>query len=51
MNKLVPRLLRDFDFELAGDISGLGTHWETADYWFVKPVDFPVKIKVRGAKT
>lgn len=42
---MIPRLVRDFDFalRLAGDTK----EWETANYWFVKPVGFKVGVKIR----
>ncbi|KAF2240729.1 putative cytochrome P450 pisatin demethylase [Trematosphaeria pertusa] len=43
MSKLVPRLVRDYDFELEGDEK----EWDTANFWFVKPVDFRVTVKAR----
>jgi hypothetical protein len=50
MSKLIPRLVRDFDFELGSEIKSPSSHWNTIDYWFVKPVDFPVKLKARNTK-
>jgi cytochrome P450 len=44
MCKLVPRLVTDFDFEL--DMAT--TPWKTINYWFVKPVDFRVRVKPRS---
>ncbi|KAK6715054.1 hypothetical protein SNK04_005980 [Fusarium graminearum] len=48
MSKLVPRLIRDFNFEL--DPSLPGGNWSTWNYWFVKPVDFKVRISLREPK-
>ncbi|CAO2657980.1 Nn.00g072400.m01.CDS01 [Neocucurbitaria sp. VM-36] len=45
MSKLIPVLIRDFDFELDGKLQTRG--WETKNYWFVKPREFKVKISVR----
>jgi cytochrome P450 len=42
MTKLIPRIIRDFDFELEEN-----RPWATQNLWFVKPVDFRVKIKAR----
>ncbi len=43
MSKLVPLLVKNFDFEMADAAEG----WKTENYWFVKPVDFQVKVKQR----
>jgi len=45
MNKLIPTLVRDFDFELDEKLE-VG-EWATTNYWFVKPRDFRVKVSVR----
>ncbi|KAI0123926.1 cytochrome P450 [Xylariales sp. AK1849] len=47
ISKLIPRLVRDFDFELAGDLAKPGTSWTTENYWFVKPKDFMVQVRIR----
>ena len=44
MCKLVPRIVRDFDLQLAGHLEDEGQSWNTLNYWFVKPVDFMVKV-------
>ncbi|KAH7111699.1 cytochrome P450 [Dactylonectria estremocensis] len=44
MSKLIPLILRDFDFALDGPIS---QPWEAASYWFVKPKNFKVRIMPR----
>jgi cytochrome P450 len=44
MGKLIPRLVKDFDFELVG---GGEKKWKTENYWFVKPTDFDVKVRRR----
>jgi cytochrome P450 len=41
IGKLIPRLVRNFDFELVR-----GERWETNNHWFVKPVNFEVRVKV-----
>ncbi|KAM0081256.1 hypothetical protein ACKRZS_006586 [Fusarium odoratissimum] len=46
MSKLVPRIIRDFDFSL--DSSLQHKDWHTQSYWFVKPLDFKVRIQPRG---
>ena len=43
MSKLVPKIVREFDFELENP----GKEWTTTNYWFVVPKDFKVTIKVR----
>lgn len=43
MSKLIPRLVRDFDFELVNT----EREWETENFWFVKPVDFNVRVRRR----
>ena len=43
MSKLIPRLVRDFNFELEKPTKT----WTTENYWFVKPMDFNVKVKMR----
>jgi cytochrome P450 len=41
IGKLIPRLVRTFDFELVRK-----DRWETSNYWFVKPSNFEVRVKV-----
>jgi cytochrome P450 len=48
MSKLIPMLVRDFDFQLASHLQAKG--WDTTNYWFVKPRDFHVKVSVRQTK-
>ncbi|KAK5991688.1 Pisatin demethylase [Cladobotryum mycophilum] len=43
MAKLVPLLVKKFDFELEKP----GLDWETLNYWFVKPVNFWVRVRAR----
>ncbi|KAI0888741.1 cytochrome P450 [Annulohypoxylon maeteangense] len=45
ISKLIPRLVRDYDFELAGDLDK--NEWKTDNYWFVKPTNFSVRIIAR----
>jgi cytochrome P450 len=40
MSKLIPRLVREFEFEIIKE-----GEWETQNYWFVKPTDFVLKVK------
>ncbi|PYI33243.1 cytochrome protein [Aspergillus indologenus CBS 114.80] len=42
MSKLIPQMVRDFDFQL------VNRTWDTDNKWFVKPLDFFVKVSVRG---
>lgn len=49
MSKLVPTLVRDFDFELADPLQSDGAQWATRNYWFVKPMNFFVRVAVRGS--
>lgn len=46
MSKLVPLLVRNFDFTMAEE-SGA---WETKNHWFVKPTEFLVKVKQRTVR-
>ncbi|KAF3396481.1 Pisatin demethylase [Penicillium rolfsii] len=41
MSKLIPRLLREFEF------TPLRKNWTTQNFWFVKPTDFEVQVKRR----
>ncbi|KAH0837551.1 hypothetical protein AYO21_05039 [Fonsecaea monophora] len=43
MSKLIPQLVRRFNFELEHP----EREWDTVNYWFVKPVDFRVKVMLR----
>jgi hypothetical protein len=45
MSKLIPTLVRDFDFELDPKLKA--REWETTNYWFVKPRGFGVRVAVR----
>jgi hypothetical protein len=45
MSKLIPMLVRDFDFSLAPYLQA--ADWQTTNYWFVKPRDFQVKVMIR----
>lgn len=44
MAKLVPQLVRKFDFDLAIP----GEAWETRNVWFVKQHGFNCRVKARG---
>lgn len=41
MSKLIPRIVRDFDFSTRNE------NWETENRWFVKPTNFTVRVKQR----
>lgn len=43
ISKLIPRLIRDFDMEICER-----GHWETQNYWFVKPRNFNVLVRPRA---
>jgi hypothetical protein len=43
MSKLLPRIIREFDFELVAPPGNLQKRFMTRNYWFVKPSDFKVK--------
>jgi hypothetical protein len=47
VSKLIASLVGDFDFELDARLADSTTDWNTADYWFVKPKDFIVRVKLR----
>ncbi|CAI6085610.1 unnamed protein product [Clonostachys chloroleuca] len=47
MCKLIPRIVRDFDFQLDGSIANPNVSWKTTAYWFVKPRDFNVRVTPR----
>ncbi|KAJ5619161.1 hypothetical protein N7510_003145 [Penicillium lagena] len=41
MSKLIPRLVRDFN------LTPLRKTWHTENFWFVKPMDFEVRVQKR----
>ena len=43
MSKLIPKMVREFDFELENPKQD----WTTTNYWFVVPNDFQVRVKHR----
>ncbi|KAJ8129015.1 hypothetical protein O1611_g4615 [Lasiodiplodia mahajangana] len=45
ISKLIPRIIRDFDFELSAATAG--DLWDTQNHWFVKPRGFEVKVSRR----
>ncbi|KAF4458285.1 Cytochrome P450, partial [Fusarium albosuccineum] len=44
MSKVLPVLVQNFDFELVGNEDG----WKTRNYWFVKPLDFKVNVRMKN---
>jgi hypothetical protein len=44
MSKLIPLLIRNFDFELQDK----EREWKTTNYWFVKPNNFNVTVRARA---
>jgi cytochrome P450 len=49
MSKLIPELVRRFDFALDPSLSAPDSNWTTRNYWFVQPVNFSVKVRRRDA--
>ncbi|KAF6828543.1 cytochrome p450 pisatin [Colletotrichum musicola] len=49
LSKLIPRIIRDFDFKLEGNAASPSGSWRTENAWFVKPRDFFVRVKPRNA--
>ncbi|KAK5328542.1 hypothetical protein LTR93_002327 [Exophiala xenobiotica] len=43
MSKLIPQIVRKFDFQLEYP----DRPWSTENNWFIKPTDFRVKVKIR----
>ncbi|KAG9256757.1 cytochrome P450 [Emericellopsis atlantica] len=48
ITKVIPRIVRDFDFELSPSAARQEATWSTQNLWFVKPTDFIVRVKARG---
>jgi cytochrome P450 len=50
MTKLIPRIVRDLDFDLedAGGPSAEKGTWPTQNVWFVKPTNFRLRVKARS---
>jgi len=46
MSKLIPVLVRDFEFEFSQNLEK--ADWMTKARWFVKPMDFQVTVKRRA---
>jgi hypothetical protein len=47
LNKVIPQLVRRFDFELDGPLKD--KEWKTLNYWIVKQQDFKCRLKLREA--
>lgn len=47
ISKLIPRIVRDFDFQLEGAAATPSGSWKTFNAFFVKPVNFSVKVQPR----
>ncbi|KAK1845598.1 cytochrome p450 pisatin [Colletotrichum chrysophilum] len=47
ISKLIPRIVRDFDFKLEGAAATPSGSWKTFNAFFVKPVNFYVKVQPR----
>jgi hypothetical protein len=50
ISKLIPKLVRNFEFEFADGLREKverGEGWETTNRWFVKQVGFRVRISLR----
>jgi cytochrome P450 len=45
MTKLIPQLIRNFDFELEKP----DQEWETVNVWFAKQKNFNCRIKLRAS--
>ncbi|KAI3534135.1 cytochrome P450 [Colletotrichum abscissum] len=45
ISKLMPRLLHEFDFEICRDAP-----WVTRNCWFVKPINFQVRVNARRSQ-
>ena len=46
MTKLIPELLRRFDFELGDELKD-SEQWEWINYWLARPSQLPVRIRIR----
>ena len=49
MSKLIPELIRRFDFTLDLSLTAPDSSWTTSNYWFVQPVNFSAKVRRRDA--
>lgn len=49
ISKLVPRLVRDYDFKLEDSLQG--REWHVKNFFFTKPMDFKVRVEKRRLET
>ena len=47
LSKVVPQLVRTYDFELDGEVKDSGL--KTVNYWVIKQQDFKCRLKLRDA--
>ena len=47
MTKLIPELLRRFDFELDDELKNDEKEWQWINYWLIRPVSLPIRISIR----
>lgn len=50
IQKLIPTLIRNFEFELAPQLKPEGATWTSWNRWFVKQYDFEARVNVRSRK-
>lgn len=48
INKLIPQLVRDYDIDIQ---QKGGTDMRSKNMWFVKPVQFEIKIRQRSVRS
>lgn len=47
ISKLVPTLVKKFDFQLSERMVGEGRSWKTVNRWFVKQLDLETQVRLR----
>lgn len=47
MSKLIPRIIRDFEFRQSMEADSIDKSWATWNAWFVKPTRFIVRVGFR----
>ncbi|KAI1868030.1 uncharacterized protein JN550_006518 [Neoarthrinium moseri] len=47
MSTLIPTILRQFEFQLSGELAKSGAEWKTTNNFFVKPRNFILQVKTR----
>jgi hypothetical protein len=50
MSKLIPELIRRFDFELDENLKGADAEWNWINYWLARPESLPVEIRERTSQ-